>query len=140
MNEQNNTALIKSCYDAYGRGDVQAILNTLAPNVEWVTEGPSAIPYAGRYTGSAKVREFFNALGSTLENPNLAIDDYIAQGDKVATSGRFSATVKATGKRFDTAVAHVFTIQSGKITQFLDFFDTSTVADAYRGTGSAAGR
>src|SRR5438132_11175861 len=102
MSEQNSTALVKDCYDAFARGDIQGILDHLAPNVEWVTEGPSTIPYAGEYVGIDNVRGFFQALATTQENPKLVTDDYIAQGDKVATSGRYSATVKATGKRFDT--------------------------------------
>ena len=138
MNEQDNAALIKKMYDAFGRGDIQTILDNLAPNVEWVTEGPSIIPYAQKYTGVDSVRGFFQALATTQENHNLTAGEFIAQGDKVATTGRYSAIVKETGKRFDTAVAHIFTIQNGKVTRFLDFFDTSAVADAYRGTGSAA--
>ena len=140
MNEQDNTALVKKLYEAFGRGDIQTILDNLAPNVDWVTEGPSTIPYAGKYVGIDKVRGFFQALATTLDNPKLVTDEYIAQGEKVATSGRFSATVKANGKRFDTAIAHVFSVKNGKVTRFLDFFDTSAVADAYRATGSAAGR
>jgi uncharacterized protein len=86
------------------------------------------------------VRGFFQALATTQENPKLTADEFIAQGDNVATCGRYAGTVKATGKRFDTAIAHVFTVKSGKVTRFLDFFDTSAVADAYQSTGSAAGR
>ena len=140
MIEQDNTALVKKLYDAFARGDIQTILDNLAPNVEWVTEGPAIIPYAQKYTGIDNVRGFFQALATTQENHKLVTYEFIAQGDKVATSGRYAATVKETGKHFDTAVAHVFTIQNGKVTRFLDFFDTSAVAEAYRTTGSAAGR
>lgn len=140
MNEQDNTALIKKMYDAFGRGEIQTILDNLAPNVEWITDGPSIIPYAGRYTGIDKVRGFFQALATTQENQKLVADEFIAQGDKVATSGRYSATVKETGKRIDIAIAHVFSVQNGKVTRFLNFGDTHAVAEAYRATGSAAGR
>lgn len=139
MNEQENTALVKKLYDAFSRGDLQTILDNLAPNVEWVTEGPSLIPYAQKYVGVERVRDFFTALATTQDKQNLVADEFIAQGDKVATTGRYAATIKETGKRFDTAVAHVFTVQNGKVTRFLDFFDTSAVADAYRSSGAAAG-
>ena len=140
MNEQDNTALIQRMYDAFSRGDIQTILDSLAPNVEWITEGPSTIPYAETYKGAANVGEFFEVLAATQEKHNLVTHEFIAQGNKVATSGRYAATVKATGKSFDTAIAHVFTIENGKVTRFLDFFDTAAVADAYQAAGSAAGR
>ena len=68
----------------------------------------------------------------------LTTDSYIAQGDKVATTGGYSGVVKATGKRFDCAVAHIFTIHDGKVSRFLDFMDTAHMADAYSSSASAA--
>ena len=138
MNEQNNKALVEKMYAAFGRGDVQTILDHLAPNVEWTMEGPSTLPFAGKKIGPGQVRSFFESLATTQENQKLTIDDYIAQGDKVATTGRYSAVVKATGKRFDCAVAHVFTIRDGKITKFLDFADTAQMADAYVSAAAAS--
>lgn len=76
--------------------------------------------------------EFFKILATTQENEKLSTDDHIGQGDKVATSGRDSATVRATGKSFDSAAAHIFTFQNGKVTRFVDSFDTAAVAEAYR--------
>jgi ketosteroid isomerase-like protein len=138
MNEQNNKALIEKVYAAFGRGDVQTILDTLTPNVEWTLEGPAVIPFAGKRIGVAQVRTFFEALATTQENQKLTIDDYIAQGDKVATTGRYSAVVKATARRFDCAVAHVFTVRDGKIVNFLDFADTAQMADAYVSAAAAS--
>ena len=138
MNEQNNKALVEKMYAAFGRGDVQTILDHLAPNVEWTMEGPSVLPLAGKKSGPGEVRKFFEALVTTQQNQKLTIDDYIAHGDKVATTGRYSAVVKATGKRFDCAVAHVFTIRDGKIAKFLDFADTAQMADAYVSAAAAS--
>ena len=137
MSEQNNTALIQELYAAFSRGDVPAILSRLADDVEWTTEGPSSIPYVGKLTGPAKVQGFFEALGGTQDNMKLTTESFIAQGDKVATTGRYSGVVKATGKRFDCAVAHIFTIRDGKVTRFLDFMDTAHMADAYSSSASA---
>jgi ketosteroid isomerase-like protein len=138
MNEQNNKALVEKMYAAFGRGDLQMILDHLAPNVEWTMEGPPVLPFAGKKAGPGQVRTFFEALATTQENQKLTIDDYIAQGDKVATTGRYSAVVKATGKRFDCAAAHVFTIRDGKITKFLDFVDTAQMAEAYVSAAAAS--
>lgn len=138
MTEQTNTALIQKVYAAFGAGDIQTILDNLASDVKWTLEGPSSIPFAGTKIGPGQVREFFQTLASTQDKSQLSITDWIAQGDNVATLGRYSCVVKATGKPIDCAVAHVFTIRGGKIARFLDFVDTAQFADAYTGAATAA--
>jgi ketosteroid isomerase-like protein len=138
MNEQQNVALIQKLYSAFSRGDIQTILDNVTPDVEWILEGPEIIPFAGKRTGPDQVRGFFTALGSTQSDQKLTIDDYIAQGDKVAAVGRYSAVVTATGKKLNSAAAHIFTIRDGKVSRFLDFGDTAQAADAYTTTRAAS--
>jgi|SRR5579872_3165928 len=138
MSEQQNTALIQGLYDAFGRGDIQHILDSLADDVEWTFEGPSIIPFTGARKGRAEVLGFFQALGATQTNQQLTTGVWCAQGDTVATLGRYAGTVTATGKSFDTAVAHFFTIRGGKIARFVDVGDTAAFEDAYTATSSAS--
>ena len=137
MNEQANIALIQKLYAAFGRGDFQTILDNVTPDVTWTLDGPAIIPFAGRRIGPQQVSGFFDALATTQTNQTLTIDDYIAQGDKVATVGRYSAVVTATGKKVDGAIAHIFTVRDGRISAFLDFGDTAQMADAYMSAKAA---
>ncbi len=139
MNEQQNTALIQKVYDAFGRGDLQTIMNSLADDVEWTLEGPEIIPFAGKRKGHAQVTKFFEALATTLTGAKLTTEQFVAQGDVVATLGRFAGTVSATGKSLEGPVAHFFTIKNGKITRFVDMANTAAMAAAYQ-TSSAATR
>ena len=139
MNEQKNQALIQALYDAFGRGDVQTILNNLTGDVEWTMEGPAIIPFAGARKGPGEVLGFFEALATTQTGQKLTIDYFVAQGDKVSSIGRYAGTVIATGKSFDTAVAHFFAIRDGKVSSFIDIGDTAALVEAYTQT-SAAGR
>ena len=139
MTEQQNTALIQTLYDAFGRGDVQSILDNLTNDVQWGLEGPAIIPFAGLRIGQAQVQSFFEALGTTLHGVKLITDNFVAQGNLVASIGRFSGTVTATGKSFDVPIAHFFEIRDGKVARFVDFGDTAALADAYT-QASAAGR
>ncbi len=138
MSEQKNTDTIKTMYAAFARGDVQAIMNSLSDDVVWSLEGPSIIPFAGMRRGKTEVMGFFTALGTTQTNQKLTIDTYIAQGDHVATVGRYAATVTATGKSFDSRVAHVFTLRDGKVTALADFADTALMVEVYTHAAAAA--
>jgi hypothetical protein len=137
--EQQNTELIKSMYEAFGRGDIPSILSKLTSDTIWTTEGPEVIPYTGTRHGEEGVLSFFQSLGSTLDNMKLTTDRYIAQGDTVATFGRFAGTVKATGKSFDAPVGHYFEVHDGKVAVFIDIVETASIAAAYTAAASASG-
>lgn len=139
MSEQANTELVQKLYAAFGRGDVQTILDHLSPDVEWIAEGPSSLPFTGRRKGPAQVLGFFEALGGTQTGQKLTIDRFVAQGDVVATYGRYAGTVNATGKQFDGPLAHFFTIRGGKVTEFIDIIDTAGGVEAYSMSVAAAG-
>jgi ketosteroid isomerase-like protein len=138
MNEQQNVALIQKLYAAFERGDVPTILDNLADDVEWTLQAPAIIPYAGTRTGPSQVLGFFQALADTQSDIKLTTETFVAQGDQVATLGRYRATVKATGKKFDSPVGHFFTIRNGKVARFVDLGDTAAMADAYRAKSAAA--
>jgi len=140
MPEKENVEKVRAMYAAFLRGDVPAILAELADNVEWVVYGPPVIAYAGTRRGPSEVAGFFEALVTTQENHELSIDDYIAQGEVVVTLGRHAATVRVTGKGFDTPVAHVFTFGDGKVSKLADFGDTARIAAAYQADAALAGR
>ena len=139
MNEQQNTALIQKLYEAFSRGDIQTILANLTDDVEWGLEGPAIIPFTGQKKGPAQVLSFFEALGGTLQNMKLTTEQFVAQGDQVATLGRFAGTVTATGKSFDTRVAHFFTIRDAKVSRLADLGDTAALVDAYTQRSAASG-
>jgi len=138
MSEQQNLEKVKSMYAAFGRGDAGYILDGLAEDVEWILEGPAILPFAGTRRGRTEVTGFFEALATTQTNHKLTIDTYVAQGDVVATMGRYAATVKATGRSFDSKVAHFFTFRDGKVAKFADFVDTAQMASAYETAAAAA--
>lgn len=140
MNEQNNVTLIQKVYAAFGKGDIQTILDYLTPDVDWSVAGPTTIPFAGDRRGPGEVKGFFDALATTQDNQRLTIDEIIAQGDQVASIGRYSCTIKATGKQVDSPVAHFFTVRDGRISKFVDFLDTALVVEGYDAAKTAAVR
>jgi ketosteroid isomerase-like protein len=129
---------IKDVYAAFGRGDVEAILSKLSPDVSWEVEGPSEISFAGIRKGPEAVKGFFQAIASDHADPNLEIAEYFGSADSVATFGRYRCTLKKTGKRVDTPMAHLFKFRDGKIVRFVDHINTAAFLEA--GQSSAAGR
>jgi len=137
MNEQANTALIQRLYAAFSKGDIQTILDHLTPDVEWVFEGPAILPWAGARRGPQEVLGFFSGIATTQSGMKLTMDEFIAQGDRVASFGRYSGTVTATGKKFDSPVGHLFVVRDGKVARFINMGDTAAYAEAYQASSSA---
>ena len=138
FNEQENIDLVKKLYEAFGKGDIKTILAHLSDDVTWSSPSPATIPYSGDRTGPAEVREFFNQLVGTQENVNLTISQFIAQGEAVATLGRYSGNVKPTRKPFNSVIGHFFTIRDGKVTRWTGLGDTAHAAAAYSRASAAA--
>jgi ketosteroid isomerase-like protein len=138
MSEEQNVALIQKLFDAFGRGDIQTILDNSTDDSEFVSPGPSIIPYSGTKRGRAEIKSYFDALLGTQNNMNLSIDQFVAQGDTVVAIGHYRATVKATGKSIDSPVVLTFHIQNGKVRRHMVLGDTAALADSYTATAAAA--
>lgn len=139
MSEQQNVTLIQGMFEAFGRGDVQTILDNCTSDCEFYCPGPAIIPYAGTSRGRAEIRSYFDALIGTQSNQNLRIDQFVAQGATVVAIGRYTARVKSTGKAIDTPVVLTFLVQDGKVKQHMLVGDSAALAASYSASAAAAG-
>lgn len=132
---QSNTAVIQNIYDAFNRGDIEAVLANVEANAEWVNYGPNSVPYFGNFTG--RITDFFQAIGQSTINGNVAVNRYMESGNNVITEARWTATVKDTGARIDAPIAHVFTVRDGKVSSWRGYSDTAAVSAAHTGNKPA---
>ena len=133
MTEQDNVQTAQGAYAAFGRGDIPAVLETLADDIEWISYGPADNPILGTRHGKQDVAERFRILGEELEFHNFQPREFIAQGDKVVVLIHSDVTVRRTGRPVVAELAHVATYRDGKAVRFEEFSDTAALVDAYRG-------
>jgi ketosteroid isomerase-like protein len=136
MTEQQNVALIQNALQSFARGDVPAILDACTADCEFRCPGPAAIPYAGTMRGKTEIQRYFDELIGTQTNPSLTIEEFVAQGENVVAIGRYTAEIKATGKRIESPVILTFKLKDGKIARHMVIGDTAALASAY--TASSA--
>jgi uncharacterized protein len=99
MHEQQNIDLTKKLYEAFGKGEIDTIIDHLADPFVWRFDAPPTVPFAGDYKTPDEVRRgFFGSLAETQKDQALNPEEFIAQDDKVVMVGRYSATVTATNK------------------------------------------
>jgi ketosteroid isomerase-like protein len=136
MSEAANVQLVQDAYAAFQRGDIPGLLNSLSDDIEWVE--PAVPPLGGVYRGKDGVAEFFRKVGETSEFASFEPQRFVAQGDHVIALGHYNATVRATGRTYDSDWAMLFVITGGKISKFQEFTDTAAFASAVSAAAAAA--
>ena len=133
-----NTAIVKGLFEAFHRGDIGVVLDGLTDNVEWVINGPSSIPFAGRHIGRDGVAGFFKILAETTEMTPIQIDQYVEQADTVIALGSSAGRSKKLQKQVRTRFAMVYAMSGGKVARFEEYLDTAAVASAFVSDAQAA--
>lgn len=131
MSEQN-LDVVRRGYDAFGRGDLDALLGLFDDNIEWTSPGPPDLPTAGTRRGRQQVAAFFGAVDQVYEIQRFEPKTFLADGDRVVVLGDDTARIKATGKIITPAWAHAFTLRDGRIISFTEYIDTSEVVAELR--------
>jgi ketosteroid isomerase-like protein len=132
MSTEENKRVVQSIFEAFGRGDVPAVLGHVSEEVEWRAPGPSLVPYFGERHGHDGATEFFVQLGTNVAFEHFEPGAFIAEGDRVVVLGRERGRVKRTGKAFDNEWALVFQLSDGKVTSFQCYENTAAIAEAFR--------
>jgi hypothetical protein len=122
MSEQN-IEFLKGVYGAFARGDVPAVLDAFADDIEWYeAEG---LPYGGLYRGGEAVAQnVFGPISQDVDGFAVTPEEFVGSGDTVVAVVRYTGTGKATGKALDVSVVHVWDIRDGKAARFRQFIDT----------------
>ncbi|MEV4237023.1 nuclear transport factor 2 family protein [Nocardia sp. NPDC049737] len=122
-------AVVRRQYLASAAGDLAALRETLAPDVEWTEM--AGFPLAGTYrTPDGVTSNVMEQLAKEWDGWTAHDDTYVVDGENVVVLARYTATHKHTGKPLNVRVAHHFTVRTGHIVRFEQFVDTALVRDA----------
>ena len=128
---------IKETYAAFGRGDISTILASLTDDVSWEFEAPAEISWSGIRHTPREVAGFFAGIAGEHADPRLEMTEFFLNNDAVAAFGRYQATIKATGIRVDTPVAHYFKFRGGKIARYVNIVNSAAFTEANRRAAAA---
>jgi ketosteroid isomerase-like protein len=128
----NHVTTVQQIYEAFGRGDVAAILGHLADDVSWDQDAPGyGVPFYEPGVGKAHVVRFFAAL-QDLEFITFEPTNMLSGGNQVAVPINVEVRVKATGKTVKALEVHLWTFgQDGKVTRFFHCIDRHAFVLAY---------
>jgi len=127
----DNVSLVKNLYDAFGRGDIAAVLGAMSPDIQWYqAESNPYRPSGEAWVGPDTVlKNLFMRLGAEWDGFTVHTKRFLGAGDSVIVEARYTGTFKATGRSMDTQVCHIWDVKDGKMTRFQQYVDTAKLRD-----------
>jgi ketosteroid isomerase-like protein len=134
----SNLPTVQSIYEAFGKGDVPAMLDVLAEDVQWEAWADNSAVKAGLPTmvprhGKAEVAEFFEAVGQ-MDITDLQIINMMEGGNEVAVEFVLEANLPAWGGgHYRDEEIHLWTFNDqGKVTRLRHYIDTAKHIAAFK--------
>jgi hypothetical protein len=124
----SNADTIEHAYEAFGRGDIPAVLAAMSPDITWYS--PDTVATGGTFKGHDEVLAFFATIPETFEVLEVRPERFIEQGDAVVVLGRHVGRGKVAD--FDIPFAHAWTFRDGQAASFFEYFDTVKMNAALR--------
>jgi uncharacterized protein len=122
--EQGNVRHLQRMYDAFLRGDLPALLDGMAEDIDWQVVGPAAIPFAGSARGRQQVADLLRNAFGVLDEQRPSVRDVVAQGDQVIVVGHETGLYKPTGAPYEVEWVQVFTFRDGRLVKFREYCDS----------------
>lgn len=126
-------AVVKSFYEALGRGDVSAVVALFADKIEW-TEAKGFPYHKGTWRTSQEVVDnLFIPLGRDWDGFSACPTAFVSEADGVVAFGTYGGINRASGRALNAPFAHHWHVVDGRVTSFVQYTDTALVLEAIRG-------
>ncbi len=136
----DHLATVTAIYEAFGRGDIPAIVEQVSDDVQWEawadnTAQKADVPWLLPRHGKAGVLEFFRVVAATLDIQEFNVLSIMAGGHQV--SAEFVITAKVNGKgTYRDEEMHLWTFdEAGKVTRLRHYLDTAKHMAAWQAAG-----
>ena len=143
MSVEDNVALMRSLYEAYGRRNPAPLFENLSEAVQFhFVAHPDHFTFAGSHTGKDGVQRALELIAQEYDWLVYQARDFIAEGDRVVALTDGVIQHRASGKELPMRMVDIIRIEDGRIVEFTEFFDSAAMLAndmAYRAQRAAAG-
>jgi ketosteroid isomerase-like protein len=127
MSEENVEAY-KRAVEAGNRGDLEALLEELDPEVEWY---PQVVGLGSEvYRGAEGIREVFADMDETIPGAVLQVGEIRDLGDRLLSFGRLRAHGSESGAPTEVPFNQLIHFRDGKATVLRTFLDPKEALEA----------
>jgi ketosteroid isomerase-like protein len=128
---RENVEAIRRATDAYNRGDIDAVLAELDPEIEWhpllqVLLGGEATVYRGH----EGVRELYRDLDDAFTELEADQSEFRDLGEQVVAIGHFQGRGRESGASTETAIVWLVEFKNGKAVRIREYLDPAEALEA----------
>lgn len=106
--------IVRRGYDAFSRGDVDAVLAVLDSEVVW--HAPPSLPESGTFHGREEVRRWLEGYADAWEKTRVDLEDIREEGDRVIAQVRVSGRGRGSGIAVSgNSDLHVWKLRGGLV-------------------------
>jgi len=125
---QDNVDVVQGAWDAFGRGDMVAVLDAIAPAAE--TRIPETLPWGGTYAGPEGFGDFVAKLYESFEQFSATPDKVLGADDNhVIVTAKVKGRTKG-GTTIENRAVWIYQLRDGRIADAETFGDTARVLQA----------
>ena len=125
-----NVDVLRAGYEAFARGDMEAVVAGWDPEIEFDGPNSSRMPNAGSFRGKAEVARLFTGMRERWDDLVLAPDEFVESGDTVVVLGHLEGRAKASGTQVKVPFVHVWRMRGGMVRRGQALTDTAVIAEA----------
>ncbi len=128
---QADVETFKRSVDAYNRRDVEAMLETLDPEVEW--HSALMVPLGGEaavYRGHVGIRKLFRDLDEVLDEWHADFPQIRDLGDQIVAIGHVRTRGRGSGAETESSLASVSETKDGKAIRVRTYLDPEEALEA----------
>jgi ketosteroid isomerase-like protein len=115
----DDLAVVRGAYDAFGRGDLDALIPLLHPEIEWRTT--SSGPFLGTYHGVDEFRGGMNEWTEPFDDLTTAVQEMIDVGEHVLVCHRMRGRGRDSGVEVDLVLWQLVSVRDGKLVRMYDY-------------------
>jgi ketosteroid isomerase-like protein len=125
---QDNVDVVQGAWDAFSRGDIDAVLDVFAPSAE--TRVPETLPWGGTYAGPEGFGDFVARLNDNFDQFTATPDKVLGADDNhVIVVAKVKGRTKG-GATIENRAVWVYQLREGRIADAETFGDTAQVLQA----------
>jgi uncharacterized protein len=125
---------LRAAYAAFNRGDIEAAVASLDPNVEWIE--PPEFPGGGTYHGPAAVKGYLSQSREAWAEVVSEPERFLPGGDRIVVFVHARVRSRESAEWQDVRLADVFTFRDGKVVHMQAYANRD---DAMRAVGLPLG-
>ena len=128
---QENVETFKRAIGAYNRRDVESLLETLDPEIEWYSA--LMVPMGGKATVFRRyegIRELFRQLDEVLDDWHAEYPEIRDLGDLIVAIGHVHTRGRGSGAETESPIATVCDIRNGTAIRIRTYLDPKEALQA----------